>query len=84
MSDKIKFYNSNQNLKGAGQKLQWSQDELREFLKCADDVIYFINTYCKIVSLDQGLVDFKLYPCQEKKIKIIHSLFIILSRISID
>lgn len=72
MSDKIKFYNSNQNLKGAGQKLQWSQDELREFLKCADDVIYFINTYCKIVSLDQGLVDFKLYPCQEKKIKIIH------------
>lgn len=72
MSDKIKFYNSNENLKGAGQKLQWSQDQLSEFLKCADDVIYFINTYCKIVSLDQGLVDFKLYPCQEKKIKIIH------------
>ena len=70
--DKPKFYNSNSNLKGAGQKLQWSEFELKEYLKCADDPIYFINNYCMIVSLDQGLVPFKLYPCQENKIKVIH------------
>lgn len=70
--DKPKFYNSNSNLKGAGQKLQWSEHELTEYLKCAEDPIYFINNYCMIVSLDQGLVPFKLYPCQENKIKVIH------------
>ena len=70
--DKPKYYNSNTNLKGAGQKLQWSEHELTEYLKCAEDPIYFINNYCMIVSLDQGLVPFKLYPCQENKIKVIH------------
>lgn len=70
--DNLKVYNSNINLKGAGQKLNWSETELTEYLKCAEDPVYFINNYCKIVSLDQGLVPFSLYPCQEEKIKVIH------------
>lgn len=71
-TDKLKYYNSNANLKGAGQTIQFSEENVREYLKCAEDPIYFINNYCMIVSLDQGLVPFKLYPCQENKIKVIH------------
>ena len=41
-------------------------------MKCAGDPIYFIETYCKIVTLDHGLQPFKLYECQKKKVKVIH------------
>ncbi len=30
------------------------------------DPIHFARTYCKVISLDEGLVDFDLYPYQEK------------------
>jgi len=41
-------------------------------LKCAEDPIYFINNYCMIVTLDNGLQKFTLYPCQVNKINVIH------------
>ena len=71
-TDKLKYYNSNANLKSAGQSINFTEENVKEYLKCAEDPVYFINNYCMIVSLDHGLVPFKLYPCQEKKIRIIH------------
>ena len=68
----VKFYNSNSNLKAAGQPISFTKEQLEEYVKCAEDVIYFINTYCQIVTLDNGLQPFKLYPCQVNKINVIH------------
>ena len=45
---------------------------IEEYIKCLKDPVYFIDTYCKIVTLDEGLQPFKLYPCQVDKIKLIH------------
>lgn len=70
--EKLKFYNSNTNLKGAGQAIQFTEEQVSEYLKCADDPVYFINNYCKIVTLDHGLQPFKLYDCQINKIRVIH------------
>ena len=67
-----KIYNSNQNLKAAGVQIQFTPEQVEEYLKCAADPIYFIETYCMIVSLDHGLVPFKLYDCQKNKVKVIH------------
>lgn len=72
MSDDLKYYNSNSNLKAADQQIQFTEDQLKEYIKCAEDPIYFINNYCMIVTLDHGLQPFKLYPCQVNKINIIH------------
>jgi len=72
MNDNLKFYNSNSNLKSAGQKIGFTQEQLNEYLKCAEDPIYFINNYCHIVTLDHGLQKFKLFPCQVNKINVIH------------
>ena len=66
------IYNANVNLKAAGVKIQFTPEQVQEYLKCASDPIYFIETYCKIVSLDHGLIPFKLYECQVEKVKIIH------------
>lgn len=66
------IYNSNSNLKAAGVQIQFLPEQVEEYLKCAHDPIYFIEKYCYIVSLDHGLIPFKLYECQLEKVKIIH------------
>jgi Terminase RNaseH-like domain/Terminase large subunit, T4likevirus-type, N-terminal len=68
-----KTYLGNQNLKAAGVSLGFTQDQIQEYLKCAADPIYFIDTYCMIVTLDHGLQPFKLYDCQKNKINVIHN-----------
>lgn len=67
------IYNANSNLKAANVEVQFSRDQIREYLKCAQDPVYFISNYCMIVTLDLGLQPFKLYPCQVNKINVIHS-----------
>lgn len=65
-------YNANSQLKAAGVKIPFTEEQVTEWVKCKEDPIYFINNYCKIISLDHGLVPFKLYDCQIEKVKIIH------------
>jgi hypothetical protein len=73
MSENLKYYNSNSLLKAAGQSMSFTEEQVKEYLKCAEDPIYFIENYCMIVTLDHGLQLFKLYDCQKKKINIIHN-----------
>ena len=61
-------YNGNPNLKPIGTVISYTADQVAEMIKCSRDPIYFIETYCKIVSLDHGLIPFKLYPCQKEKV----------------
>ena len=64
-------YNGNSNIKPAGYNMQFTAEQVRELMKCKDDPTYFIESYCYIVSLDHGLIPFKLYECQKKKVDII-------------
>lgn len=61
-------YNNNQNLKGKDVAIQWTEEQVKEYKKCALDPVYFIKKYMKIVNLDTGLTNFDLYPFQEKMI----------------
>lgn len=62
-------YNNNANLKGSGVALNWSIEQVKEYQKCQAEPIYFIRTYMKIINLDDGLVNFDLWPFQEKMIE---------------
>ena len=64
-------YHGNPNLKSIGHKHEFTEDQIKEYLKCQDDPIYFIENYCHIVTLDNGLQLFKLYDCQKIKVDII-------------
>jgi hypothetical protein len=66
-------YNSNSNLKAAGVTVDFTPEDVKEYMKCAADPIYFIETYCYIVTLDHGLKLFKLYDCQKNKVNVIHN-----------
>lgn len=67
------FYNGNKLLKAAGVTQEYTKSDISEYIKCKEDPIYFIETYCKVVSLDHGIVPFKLYPYQKRFILSIHN-----------
>ena len=65
-------YLGNPNLKKANTQIEFTEEQILEFLKCKEDPVYFARNYIKIVSLDHGLVPFKMYPFQEKLISNFH------------
>ncbi len=65
-------YLGNPNLKKINTAEEFTKDQIVEFQKCADDPIYFMENYVRIVSLDEGLVPFKMYDFQKRIVKTIH------------
>ena len=66
-------YLGNPNLKKANVAQNWTKKELIEYQKCMDNPQHFIENYVKIVSLDEGLVPFKMYDFQKEMIGTFHS-----------
>lgn len=72
MSNKKASYNGNRSLKQIGFNIEYTLEQVKEILKCKDDPIYFITTYCKIISLDsEVLISFDLFEYQKKFIQTI-------------
>jgi Terminase RNaseH-like domain/Terminase large subunit, T4likevirus-type, N-terminal len=68
----ITTYLGNPSLKACGVKVNFTSDQLSEYVKCSTDPIYFIENYVKIVSLDKGAILAKLFPYQKRIIEAIH------------
>ena len=62
-------YLGNPNVKRDGVETSFTKEEIQEYQKCMQDPAYFARKYVKIISLDEGLVPFDLYPYQEKMFK---------------
>jgi len=73
MTDKKGGYLGNPNLKPSGVGIEFTKEQVQEYLKCSQDPIYFIKNYVKIVSLDEGLVPFELYDYQEDIVEKVHN-----------
>ena len=65
-------YLGNPNLKKAGTPIQFTQEQIEEWIKCKKDPIYFAMNYIKIISLDEGLVPFEMYDFQKKILSDFH------------
>ena len=72
MSKAQDVYLGNPNLKKANISQEFSAAEVEEYLKCADNPVYFIREYIKIVSLDEGVIPFTMYDFQEEMVKKFH------------
>ena len=66
-------YLGNPLLKKANTPIEFSQENIEEYIKCKDDPVYFAQNYVKIVTLDHGLQPFKTYDFQEKLINNFHN-----------
>lgn len=76
----IKLFRGNKNLKRVGEKIEFDQNAALEWAKCSVDPVYFLETYGKIVSLDDGIVPFKLYNYQKKIIRAIKDNRLVLTK----
>ena len=63
------IYLGNPNLKKANVPTNFSPKQVKEFIKCSQDPVHFIQKYIKIVSLDKGLVPFDMYDFQVDMVK---------------
>ena len=70
MADAV--YLGNPNLKKTNTAINFTKKQVAEFIKCKDDPVYFTRNYIIIVSLDEGLVPFKMWDFQEKLIENFH------------
>ncbi len=65
-------YLGNPNLKKANVQQEWTEEQVKEYARCMQDPLYFIQTYVRIVSLDEGLIPFKMYPFQKEMVGTFH------------
>lgn len=62
-------YNGNPLLKKPNTAIEWDQFKIDEFLKCKEDPLYFAEQYIKIINVDEGFVNIKLYDYQKEIIE---------------
>jgi hypothetical protein len=65
-------YRNNPKLKLPGVELQYTEEQLKEYVKCAKDPVYFCEKYIKVKTLDKGIVPFNLYQYQKNFVNAIH------------
>jgi hypothetical protein len=65
-------YRDNPLLKRIGVRVNFTEEQVDEYIKCSKDPIYFAK-YIKIITLDEGVTDFKMYDFQEDMIKTFHN-----------
>jgi hypothetical protein len=70
-SDQI--YLGNPLLKKANVAQDWTKAEIKEYLKCKEDPVYFALNYVKIVQVDEGLIPFRMYDFQKELVKKFHN-----------
>ena len=58
-------YLGNRLLKPTNVPQQFTKEEVGEYVKCRDDIVYFLKTYVQVIHVDKGLVPFDLYDYQE-------------------
>ena len=71
-------YLGNPLLKKSNVKINFTEHEISEFVKCEENPIHFIRNYMKIVAVDEGLRDFDLWDFQEDMVrKFVDNRFVI-------
>ena len=71
MSDNV--YLGNPNLKRANVQIEFTPEQIEQYARCMKDPVYFIENFIKIVSIDEGLVPFALYPFQKEMVGTFHN-----------
>ncbi len=63
-------YRDNPLLKKVGVEHEYTEEQVQEYIKCSKDPIHFCRKYIKIVNVDQGLINFDMWPFQEEMLNL--------------
>ena len=61
----ITSYKGNPKLKAANSPMEFTKEQVAEYIKCSKDPKYFVRNYIKIIHIDRGLINFDMYPYQD-------------------
>jgi hypothetical protein len=65
-------YQGNPNLPREDYVHAFTQHEVDEYIKCANDPVYFATKYIKIVNVDRGLMPFEMWDFQRDMLTTFH------------
>jgi hypothetical protein len=68
MEQRTVNYLGNPLLKRSNVPMDFSEEQIEEYVKCSKNPIHFIKNYIQIVNVDEGLVPFDLWDFQEDMI----------------
>jgi hypothetical protein len=63
-------YRDNPLLKKVGVDHQYTKEQIEEYIRCSKDPVYFCMNYIKIVNVDEGLINFKMWDFQKEMINL--------------
>lgn len=64
--DNSNGYNGNPLLKKPRESVNWDQEKIKEWIRCANDPIYFAEKYIRLVHVDRGFIPMILYDYQKE------------------
>lgn len=65
-------YKGSNLLKRSGTPVEWTPELMHEYMKCAQDPLYFAENYIKIINVDEGAQPFNMYDYQREMISSMH------------
>lgn len=69
-NEDIEHFQGNPLVKKVGAQIQFTKEQIEEYVKCSKDPFYFIEKYMKIVTIDSGVQVIKLYDFQREMINL--------------
>ena len=69
---RLEGYNNNPNLPRESYIHSFTQFEIDEYIKCANDPVYFATKYMRIVNVDKGLMPFEMWDFQKDMLRTFH------------
>ena len=61
------------SLRGGGEEYTIEHEQLMDYFKCVEDIIYFAENYFYIVNIDEGKHKINLFDYQKKMLKVFTS-----------
>lgn len=65
VNEKFRGYLGSSQIKRSGVPVNWNEERVKEYLKCASDPLYFCEKYIKVVHVDRGFVPLEMYDYQK-------------------
>lgn len=66
----VDSYRDNPLLKKVGVQINFTEEQVKEYIKCSEDPVYFCMNYIKIVNVDEGLMNFKMWDFQKEMLNL--------------
>lgn len=64
-------YLNNPKIKRSGVPIEFTEEQITEYIKCKENINYFSENYIKVVHVDKGLIPLKLHSYQKDLVNLI-------------